>query len=193
MDNSPPIAVMLTGVALSPPPVGRGPQEVPQSPMIHRTVSGDADHLPASVSESSARALAALAIPAIASTAMKSARMRAPSSTVGGREGSMMRERPMRSLFTRARPRVDTGFLTMIGSRCYRRAEIPRNSQLPNLEMPLMSRMGSWSRVLGASALLGAGSLSAPAGAQRLPNETHLAPSGRNEGADTHLFRPAVR
>jgi outer membrane protein OmpA-like peptidoglycan-associated protein len=34
--------------------------------------------------------------------------------------------------------------------------------------------------------------LSSLAEAQQLPAESHLAPSGKNEGADTHLFRPAV-
>jgi OOP family OmpA-OmpF porin len=55
-----------------------------------------------------------------------------------------------------------------------------------------MPRTGSWTRVLGASALLGMATWSAAAGAQPRPAVDHLAPSDINEGADTHLFRPAV-
>ncbi|HEX3593540.1 MAG TPA: hypothetical protein VHU80_00500, partial [Polyangiaceae bacterium] len=55
-----------------------------------------------------------------------------------------------------------------------------------------MSRTGSFPRVVVTGALLGAGFLPAQAKAQQLDAESHVAPSGRNSGADTHLFRPAV-
>jgi len=56
-----------------------------------------------------------------------------------------------------------------------------------------MPRTGSWARVVGAAALLVGGSLSEAARAQRLPVANYpAADSQHNEGADTHLFRPAV-
>ena len=48
-----------------------------------------------------------------------------------------------------------------------------------------------WSRVHGASVALAIGAASATAGAQ-LKGYDSRTPSGVNEGADTHLFRPAV-
>ena len=81
--SSPPCSVMTTGVAVSPPPLGRGPQAAPHSPMIQRTVSGDADQRPASVNESSARTFAARLDIASASTAIENARSRALATTRG--------------------------------------------------------------------------------------------------------------
>src|SRR3954451_4502410 len=144
---------MIAVAALSPPPLGRGPQAVPQSPMIHRTVSGDADHLPASVSDSSARAVAPALTPASASAPIKSARMRATSTA--GPEGSAAHacaeeELELRSDRGREATRVDTGFWAVIGSRLIEgrksRGILNQAATPPffNPEMPSMSRTGSW-------------------------------------------------
>ena len=82
--SSPNWSVITTGVALSPPPLGRGPHAAPHSPMIQRTVSGDADQRPASVRESSASAFGAkLASAASETAAIASARTRALTTTRG--------------------------------------------------------------------------------------------------------------
>src|SRR5690242_1354845 len=84
--SSPPCSAMTTGVALSPPPLGRGPHAEPHSPMIQRTVSGDADQRPASVSESSASAFTAkldVTSAISANAAIESARGRALGTTRG--------------------------------------------------------------------------------------------------------------
>ena len=69
---------MMTGVALSLPPLGRGPHAAPHSPMIQRTVSGEADQRPASVNESSARAFPTeLDVASAIAAAIESTRSRA--------------------------------------------------------------------------------------------------------------------
>jgi hypothetical protein len=50
---------MLTLPALSPPPLGFGPQASPQSPMLHPAVSALADHCPVNDGGASAFAQAA--------------------------------------------------------------------------------------------------------------------------------------
>ncbi len=56
MRSSAPARLTTTLAPASPPPLGRGPQGGPHSPMIQRTVSGVADHRPSSVGTGSARA-----------------------------------------------------------------------------------------------------------------------------------------